>query len=276
MTIYTNLVTNPQPITSTGWGNVNGTGGTTTPTLITAAGGPAGNNARRLTWNTDTTAFGGLQWAGSAAGAIPVSASSTISLAAYVRSSKAQRLRISCQQWDSTYTTSQGGVIQGPELEVAANTWVEMKFEAATVSATTANVRLRIENVTGTGGSFWLTNDWLEVQAATVVVAATVPQPFHGSMTDDATHDYAWTGTADASTSTLNLTSGALLAPTWIEPGVTTLTSTSSSLAWNAVAGATKYDIRRDGVVIVSDHPSTTYTDPAGGPGKVYDVRGVA
>lgn len=41
----------------------------------------------------------------------------------------------------------------------------------------------------------------------------------------------------------------------------TPITSARIDLAWNAVQDATGYDIERDGLVIVQDHPSTTYSD---------------
>jgi hypothetical protein len=44
-------------------------------------------------------------------------------------------------------------------------------------------------------------------------------------------------------------------------------------LEWNAVPGAAGYDIERDGVVIVFDHPTTSYSDTDVAPGTEYDFR---
>lgn len=41
----------------------------------------------------------------------------------------------------------------------------------------------------------------------------------------------------------------------------TPVSDSQINLAWNPVTGATGYDIERDGVVIVTDHASTTYAD---------------
>lgn len=275
MTVYTNLVPNPQPISGTGWGNINGTGGTATITLPTSAGGPAGNNARRQTWTAAPSNYSTGQWVGSTALPIPVTPGATYSVAIYVRTSKDQRLRLAVQHWDTTSYATSLLLSSSAEVVVLANTWTEMKFEGIVADAGATAMRLRVDNIAGTSGSLWAIGDWLEVQASTVVESATIPFPFHGDLTDTSSYTFDWTGTADASTSTATTVTSTIAVPTWIEPGVTTLTSSSSALAWNAASGAATYDIERDGIVIVQSHPSTTYTDLAGGPGKAYRVRGV-
>ena len=44
-------------------------------------------------------------------------------------------------------------------------------------------------------------------------------------------------------------------------------------LSWNAVMGATGYDIERDGVIIETEHPTTSYSDITVAPGTEYDYR---
>lgn len=69
---------------------------------------------------------------------------------------------------------------------------------------------------------------------------------------------------------------GTLLTP----PANLTATAISVSqidLAWDAVSGATGYDIERDGVVVVENHATNSYSDTglAAGTNYVYRVRGV-
>lgn len=52
------------------------------------------------------------------------------------------------------------------------------------------------------------------------------------------------------------------------------LTSTSISLSWSVPSGtATRYDIERDGVVVVTGHGSASYTDTGLSVGTEYDYR---
>jgi len=52
-----------------------------------------------------------------------------------------------------------------------------------------------------------------------------------------------------------------------------TIDDDSISLSWDAYSGATGYDIERDSVVIVTNHPTTSYTDMGLDPGTSYDYR---
>lgn len=70
-------------------------------------------------------------------------------------------------------------------------------------------------------------------------------------------------------------------APAFGTPVGLTVTPVSSSqldLDWDAVFGAGGYDIERDGVVIVSDHPTNSYSDQGLDPSTeyCYRVRAVA
>lgn len=57
----------------------------------------------------------------------------------------------------------------------------------------------------------------------------------------------------------------------------TPVSSSQIDLAWDALTGAGGYDIERDGVLIVHDHQSTSYSDTGLDPSTEYDyrVRGV-
>jgi hypothetical protein len=49
--------------------------------------------------------------------------------------------------------------------------------------------------------------------------------------------------------------------------------STQINLSWDAVTGATGYDVERDGVVIVEAQAGITYNDTGLAPGTEYDYR---
>lgn len=53
----------------------------------------------------------------------------------------------------------------------------------------------------------------------------------------------------------------------------TPVSSSRVDLSWGNVIGASGYDIERDGVVVVEDHPSTSYEDTGLTAGTSYDYR---
>jgi hypothetical protein len=57
----------------------------------------------------------------------------------------------------------------------------------------------------------------------------------------------------------------------------TAISDDAIDVTWDAVSGAVGYDVRRDGVVIQADHPTTSYSDSGLTPLTEYDydVRGV-
>jgi hypothetical protein len=217
--VYANLFTNPQPSpagVSAGWGQAPGTGGTAAGSTISGAAGPASDYARRVTWSVSATSIGGNVFAGSPSALIPVTAGNTYSGALWVRSSVAKPLNARM----TFYTTNYGAVvsaIDGPNVNVAANTWTLLVSLPQTAPATSENVRILVGISSGQGATAPVAGDTIDVQAATVVLGSTLPQPFHGGMTSDVNHTYAWTGTADASTSLLAM--GTVLGVTAIGTG---------------------------------------------------------
>ena len=53
----------------------------------------------------------------------------------------------------------------------------------------------------------------------------------------------------------------------------TPINSSQINLAWDAVTGATGYDIERNGVVIVTAHPTNSYSDTGRSPSTTYTYR---
>src|SRR5262245_18781358 len=54
---------------------------------------------------------------------------------------------------------------------------------------------------------------------------------------------------------------------------VTNLAATGLTLTWDGVVGATKYDIERNGFIVVLDWPSTQYDDTGLTPSTTYRYR---
>jgi hypothetical protein len=215
---------------------------------ITDAGGPAGDNARRQTWTASSSNFGASTLAGNAAGIAVASAGNPYSATGWVRISRAQVMYPRLTFYSDTGYTATITTIDGGPIPFAGGTWTEMKIENQVAPATTGDV--------------------LDAQAATIVQAVSVPQPFHGSMTSDAFHSYAWTGTVDASTSTMDVS---LLPPTGLT--ATPVSGTEIDLSWVAASGATAYDIERDGIIIAPGYSGTSYADTGRSAGSTYFYR---
>lgn len=270
-TTFTNLITNPRPgATDTGWSHSAGTGGVVGVTALTSSGGPAGGNARRITWSTAPTNLGGNQFFGNTTVPVPITAGALYSGSIYVRTTRSQVMIARLSFTDAAYAIL--GQSDGNPTAIPANTWTEVKVENATATALAANARLTA--AIGTGGNIWQVGDNLDCQAATIVAGASVPQPFHGGMTDDASHDYSWVGTADASRSTLVL-ADVLLPPSGLTS--TVLSTTSLRLDWFGAAGAAAYDVERNGFIVASGVGGTSYTDTGipDGSSPVHRVRSV-
>lgn len=84
--------------------------------------------------------------------------------------------------------------------------------------------------------------------------------------------DAAGNRSAESAAATVTTPAGTgLQPPTGLT--VTTVSSTELDLSWNAASGATGYDIERDGVVIVTDHATTSYADTGLTPSTTYTYR---
>lgn len=270
MPTYTNLFTNPRPdsASSLGWGSAAGTGGAVTNSTLTGVGGPGGDTARRVAWTTGATNSGGNIFVGNSSVGIPIGAGVSASGTAWVRTSKDQQMLARLTFYSDAYITTTG-TSDGPVVALTANTWTEVKYEGVTTPAGTINGRL-VFPIDPTTGIHWATGDTLDVAAATLVQSATVPQPFHGGLTSSPPNTYAWTGAADASTSTLTVATS-VAPPTNL--AVTPVTPTRLDVSWTAASGALGYDVERDGTVIVSGQAGTTYSDTGLTPGQTYSYR---
>lgn len=126
----------------------------------------------------------------------------------------------------------------GQSIAMPTSSWVQSKTEGVTAPADAATIRIRIVVVsTALDDEFYL--DGIQIEKA-----ATLPAFDTG---------------------------GGFAAPTGLT--ATPVSPSQINLAWDAVTGASAYDIERDGVVVVFDHPTTSYPDTGLSPGVEYDYR---
>ena len=195
VTTRTNLATDPRATAGTGWVYGYGTGGTATPSSPTT-GGPASPSVptfKRLTWGTGTTApsgYIGYNVLGITAGTVD-----TGSL--YVRASKIQTVACKVDWYNgATFISTSSSA----NVALAANTWSQISLAGLTAPAGATNAFVYVN--TAAAGSNWAAGDTLDATAVLFEVSAVVGSYFDGSFVNANSVMYAWTGTANASTST--------------------------------------------------------------------------
>lgn len=248
----TNLATNPTAASVTGYAAIAGTGGTAALSNQVTAG-YSGSNFNRVTWSVATTAVsGGVSYTEGAG----VGASLPYAALVFVRSSVVQRVQLRAD-----FRNGSNAVVNtatGAATVLAANTWTQLTVSGTSGAAVT-NAVLSVSAVTGTSGVVWPAGATLDVDAVLIEqTTATSPTYFDGSFVNAASVMYAWTGAANASTSTAKTYTPALAlvaktdAPCpRVEVTITDLTPTTNTVTiWRtadgkrqAVRGARKRDI---------------------------------
>lgn len=183
----TNLATNPGVETNaSGWGSWAGTGGVTTVTRNTT-GPQTGSGFARTTWTTGTTAVNG-----GPSLSVPISANQPYSVSIWVRSSKNQSvyMEMKYQAGGTVLTYPNSGTIT-----LTANTWRRITY-TSTSPATATSLILGIYS-SGSGGTMWVANDYMDTDSL-IVTNGTTPQNY----ADGNTTDWTWNGTVNNSTST--------------------------------------------------------------------------
>jgi hypothetical protein len=177
----------------------------------------------RSTWTAATTAAsGGVNYTQTG-----LSAATQYTLSLYVRASKAITVRAAAQFQTSSSTNV--NLVNGTATALTANTWTRLSV-TGTSGASVDRVVLKAEATSG----LWANGDTLDVDMVLIETGATLQAYFDGAYVDGLGYIYAWTGTANASTST-----GALYTP--------------------ALALVVKYDAPTDRVEItLTDLPPTT------------------
>jgi hypothetical protein len=194
VTTRTNLATNPSAATTaTNYAAVAGTGGTASVAWNSGAGYLSIPGFPRVTWTVATTAVsGGISYTQTG-----LSAATQYATQIWVRCSKAQTLQLKVDFRNSSNTIV--NTITGSSVAVTASTWTQLTV-IGTSGAAVTNAVFTAQAVSG--GSNWANGDWLDGEAILIEATSTVGTYFDGSFTNAAGNVYAWTGTANASTST--------------------------------------------------------------------------
>lgn len=195
VTITTNGVKNPALASSaSGWFESGGKLGTP---VRTAGAGVDGTYGFVGTATATLVAGGdGLQVGIQSAEDVAVVAGSSISPSIHVKSSRASRFTIRWAFYAGTLLLSAGNSAVA-ETQVAADTHVRLQTEAMTVPATATRMLIRAVPITGAGYDPIIAGDVL-----TVSKASTAPGPyFDGNSPASGDFEFAFTGTANASTS---------------------------------------------------------------------------
>lgn len=268
----TNRATNPQvAVNATGYAAVAGTGGTASGARNAGTGYPNGAPGFfRTAWTVATTALsGGGQYTQTG-----LSASTSYPHTVWVRSSKAQTVRLTAQ-YQTAALANVGTATAGTNVVLVANTWTPVTV-TATSGASVDRVVLQVQATTG--GALWANGDWFDIGA--VLLGAT-GEYFDGSYTSAASTMYAWTGTAHASNSTaitytpaLALVPRPLFDPTpRVEITLTDLTPTTNKVTLWRTADGKRQAVRgfRNRTVVTSDYV-IDYEPPLGRT-VTYDVE---
>ena len=186
----TNYVLNPSVESNlTGWNANFGTGGVGVA-LVQTTTGISGSNFYRMQWSTgstDTTRGGEVS---------PIAATPGQSYTASmsIRVTRSQRMNVLI-----LFSGASGGIVQtaGASVVVPINTWTTLSVINATAPAGTTYAGIRAYSVTGTGASTWQAGDILDLDAAMFVSGANLYNYADGNSAN-----WAWTGTANNSTST--------------------------------------------------------------------------
>ena len=203
--VRTNHSTNPRVGTATtGWGNNPGTSGVLTSARITGAGAGDADTAYEIVWTTASTnvSGGGYFYMPAATGGVVPG--TPMSGRIKVRSSRKQRMEMLFYFYDAAGTNLTSGRADAKVVE--AGVWTEFKGENFIPPANAARVLIGVYSVAGTDGVVWSIGDRVAYTGAMIEQGEKLKNAFTGATQDFANRDYAWTGTADASTSTETIT----------------------------------------------------------------------
>lgn len=195
----TNLMPNPNVRTAVGSWIAGGSNGTLTrQTGLTGGPVPGVTTYTRTTWTgaSGDGAGGAFGQTATVAPTLNVNPNTVYRLSVWVRSNVAKTLRFMTQ----TYTSA-GAVVSGGDLlataTLVANTWTRVTG-TITTGATVGRLGPYIYANTG---SQWASGNTFDTLGWTVTQTADDVASFDGS-SSDAYYTYAWTGTANASSST--------------------------------------------------------------------------
>lgn len=196
VTVTTNRATNPNVATaSTNWAFVAGTSGAGSGARNSGTGYDGAAGFWRSTWTTATSAAsGGFTYTQTG-----LSASTQYTHAVWVRASKAITVRLT-SQYQTSGAVNTGSATNGTAVALAANTWTRIS-----VTSTSTSTSDRVVLTAAASSGLWANGDTFDGDLMTIVTGSTAVTGFDGSYTAGLGYTYAWTGTANASTSTATL-----------------------------------------------------------------------
>jgi len=155
----------------------------------------------RSTWTTGTSALSG----GASYTQTGLSASTQYSFKVWVRASKAQTVRLTSQFQDSS-SVNVGSAVNSSNVALTANVWTPTPLTIDGHTSGAAVDRVVLTAAATTGGANWANGDTFDVGLVLIETGATAGEGFTGATANTTSlpinNTYAWTGLADASTST--------------------------------------------------------------------------
>ena len=192
VTTRTNLFTNPAAASTANEAAVPGTGGTAAVTNQTTPG-HTGNNFNRVTWSAATTSpSGGIAY--TETGLLPNQA---YALSRWVRPSKTQTMALTAAFQTSAHAAV--NTVTGASVSCPANVWTQLTVTGTSGAATAEVV---VTAAATSAGANWAANDTLDADDLLGEAGSVVGANFDGSFVNANSVMYAWTGPANASTST--------------------------------------------------------------------------
>ena len=190
-----------------GFGSGGGAGTYSYATGMTPAPAAGVDTARRKTWTTSPTdnVNSGFQVDASSAGRFPVTAGDTITVSAYLRHGSATTKLASMRlQFRDAASAVVGATLAGDTVTLPVGTGWSRIAHTVTVPATAVTMSVFPDILTG-GGGLWAVGNTLDATALLIEVGNNLVSPYFDGDTADLadTAQYDWTGTANASTSTV-------------------------------------------------------------------------
>jgi hypothetical protein len=196
ITAKVNLSTNPSRETDLVNVLVSAGAGASATLSNPMSGGKRGSGFARATWNVGSSAAGNGVY-----DLIPnLIAAKTYSGGVWVRSSISNRLQFRLV-WLNAAGASIGTIPVGAETSAAAGVWTRLTLENVFSPPGTAKAYVEAWTVAGGNYANWAPGDTLDSDSVMFNVGPTVFDDFDGSFAASGDTTYAWSGSANASTS---------------------------------------------------------------------------
>lgn len=202
ITTRTNRATNPNvAVDATGWSAVAGTGGTATGARNTGAGYDGAAGFFRVSWTAATTAVtGGINYLQTG-----LEAATEYTHSVFVRPNKNQSVALSAQY--QTAAAANVNLVTGSTVSAAANQWTRLSVTGTSGAAVD---RVVLSAAAVAPGVNWANGDTFDGDLMVITTGAVLLNPFDGSTANANSTMYAWSGSANASTSTATVYQPAL------------------------------------------------------------------